>query len=309
MSIFSSFGTDVNGLSLVEANEKADLNWSVNKSPIVADNNGISVTTNRFFATVRTDNDTILGIVGPDYQVIQNQELGFMAEQISDKVKIETAGCLGGGQRVWYLMRGNSFNVGKRDDEVRPYTLFTSVHNGLHALDILPTSVRVICENTLNLALSTRKMGISIKHTGNVQERIDSLVDGIQQFQKVTEVFANKANDLANKNVTVEFVQKFWTQVYMNMFGDIHNNPSNEKEVDANNRAASVMIRWSNTFDEEAGQVGYNMWNAANAVTNWLDHGQIYRGNKKTENKFNDVVFGNRAKYKIDVMNAALALV
>jgi hypothetical protein len=93
------------------------------------------------------------------------------------------------------------------------------------------------------------------------------------------------------------------------MFGDIHNNPSNEKEVDANNRAASVMIRWSNTFDEEAGQVGYNMWNAANAVTNWLDHGQIYRGNKKTENKFNDVVFGNRAKYKIDVMNAALALV
>jgi hypothetical protein len=44
-----------------------------------------------------------------------------------------------------------------------------------------------------------------------------------------------------------------------------------------------------------------------NSITYWLDHQQIYRGEKKSENRFNDILFGKGAKEKVDVMNAALA--
>lgn len=314
-NIFLNNGTDVTNATMTEATAKAGLDWTVSKRPIYvqSDNNSEYHTTNRFFATTRDDSDHILGIVGPDYKVIQNHELAYMAERIQgNDIQVESAGSIRNGSRVWYQLRGNPFGIGPKKDENVPMCLLTNGHDGMNPLCILPTTRRVICENTLNMALQQgrkSKMFISLKHTGNISDRLESLVDAISDFKDRTEIFRSKADILARAEVSTEFVQKFWTQVYMDSFGKIHDNPTKESEVDDNKEASSTMLKWAETFDSEVKLSGANLWTATNAVTYWLDHQQIYRGNNKTENRFVDVLFGDRAKQKIDVMNQALSLV
>ena len=313
MSAFNSIGSPVEGLSTTQAMTEARLDWTVSKRPIfvLSENDQDWHGTSKFFATTRDDNDHILGVVGPDYQVVQNEELMYLCERLQGSdVKIETAGSFNNGSRVFVQMRGNAFDVGPKNDVNIPMTLFTNGHDGQWPLSSLPTSIRVICQNTLNMALRQGKknnMLISLKHTGNIQDRLESMVQAIENWKERTREFEVKANGLACKEVTTEFVQKFWTHVYMNMFGDIHDSPMNEDQIADNKAASSTLIKWSNTFDSEVKHSGANLWTAMNSVTYWLDHQQIYRGEKKHENRFNDILFGKGAKEKVDVMNAALA--
>lgn len=298
-------------MSLDEAVTQSGMNWTVSKRPIYVQNHDESLaTTNKFFATTRDDNNHILGIVGPDYQVVQNYELAYLCERLQGSdVRIENAGILDNGRRVFVQMKGNAFDVGPKKDTNIPMTLFTNGHDGQWPLSSLPTSTRVICENTLNMALSQGKrnnMIISLKHVGNMQDRLESMIHAIENWKDRTIQFQDRAEILARKEVNTEFVQQFWTQIYSDMFGDIHESPMNEAQLEDNKSAISTMTKWANTFDSEVKLSGANLWTAMNAVTYWLDHQQIYRGAKKNENRFVDTLFGDGAREKVNVMNAAL---
>ena len=241
MSIFNSVGRNIEGADLNTALTTADLNWTVKKSPIYSYGSfdesiggPFPITTSRHFATVREDNESILGIVGPDYVPVQNIELAYLCERLQgNDVKIETAGSLNGGSRVWIQMRGNAFGVGEKKDENIPMTLFTNGHDGQWPLSSLPTCVRVICQNTLNMALSGAKknnMIISMKHVGDMSARLEQMISAIEQWKDRTEDFQDKAQLLGHTQVNTEFVQKFWTQLYMDMFGKIHTNPTTADE-------------------------------------------------------------------------------
>lgn len=317
-SVFNFVGAPVEGMSLEEATTRAGMNWTVSKRPIYvmntpSDTDDNLYTTNKFFATTRDDTNTILGVVGPDYQVVQNEELAYLCERLQGSdVKIETAGILDNGRRVFFQMRGNAFDVGPKKDTNIPLTLFTNGHDGQWPLSSLPTSIRVVCQNTLNMALSQGKkqnMIISLKHTGNIQVRLEAMIEAIENWKHRTADFQDKAESLARKEVNTEFVQNFWTQIYSDMFGNIHENPMNDEQNDDNQTAKSTLTKWANTFDSEVKLSGANLWTAMNAVTYWLDHQQIYRGEKKQENRFNDILFGTGAKEKVNVMNSSLQYV
>ena len=318
MTAFNRIGAPIDGLSTAEAMDKANLNWTVSKRPIYvmntpSDTDEELYTTNKFFATTRDDNNHILGIVGPDYQIVQNEELVYLCERLQGSdVKIETAGYLDHGRRVWVQMRGNAFDVGPKKDTNIPMTLFSNGHDGQWPLSCLPTSTRVICENTLNMALrngTKNNMIISIKHVGNMQDRLEGMIQAIENWKDRTNDFQSKAETLARKEVNTEFVQNFWLNLYIEMFGDVHESPMNDAQNDDNKTAGSVLTKWANTFDSEVKLSGANMWTAMNAVTYWLDHQQIYRGANKSENRFNDTLFGNGAKEKVKVMNRSLEFV
>jgi len=318
LSTFNRIGAPIEGLSPTEAMAMADLNWTVSKRPIYvmntpSDTDEELYTTNKFFATTRDDNNHILGVVGPDYQVVQNEELMYLCQRLQGSdVKIESAGSLDHGRRVFVQMRGNAFDVGPKKDTNIPMTLFTNGHDGQWPLSSLPTSIRVICQNTLNMALNQGKrnnMIISLKHTGNIQDRLEGMIEAIENWKHRTIDFQLKAEHLAYKEVNTEMVQNLWTQIYSDMFGEIHENPMNDEQNDDNQTAKSTLTKWANTFDSEVKLSGANAWTAMNAVTYWLDHQQIYRGSNKNENRFNDILFGNGAKEKVRVMNRTLELV
>lgn len=316
MTIFNTVGRPIQGKSLDEAMHTADLNWSVSKRPIyVTDNEGSLPchTSNKFFATARDDNNAILGVVGPAYQPVQNRELAYLCSRLNNSgVTIETAGCLDGGRRVWIQMAGDAFDVGPKHDTNIPMTLFTNGHDGQWPLSSLPTTRRVICENTLNMALSTGRknnMIISMKHMGDMQGRLEVMYEAIQSFKYRTAVFQEKADALAGKEVTAELVQNFWTNMYIKMFGDIHATENTDQQKEDNKKAGSTLMKWANTFDYEIKASGANLWTAMNSITYWLDHQQIYRGEKKHESRFVDTLFGDGAKEKVDVMESALQFI
>ena len=311
-SLFNTVGTAVTESTFRAQMDTAGLNWSVTKRPIYCvDDDDVMCPSTQFYGIMRDDNKRILGVVGKDYTPLQNEELFYLCERLQPQgVKVETAGALEGGARVWIQMAGDPMGIGTAQDEVVPYFVMTNGHNGMYPLAGLPTTYRVICQNTLNLAIRNGKKNgtmISIRHHGNISDRLESMIDAVENFKDRTAKFYTRAESLARKDVTTDFVQKFWTDVYVNMFGDIHNTTETAAQESDNKTAASTMTKWCDIFDLESRNSGTNLWTAYNAVSYWLDHSQTYRGNNKTENRFTDTLFGTGAKEKLEVFDIALA--
>jgi len=136
-------------------------------------------------ATVRTDINQSLGVVSDSYGVVQNSDaFKFVDMLVSGKFAdrdntpvIETAGVLGRGERVFVTAKFPKQIVldASRDDLVDMYACFTTSHDGTGAVRCVITPVRVVCNNTLNLALENNVGRISFRHSSNVMSRMDLL--------------------------------------------------------------------------------------------------------------------------------------
>ena len=104
------------------------------------------------FATTRATDGKVLGIVGPNYTVVQNTEAFAFFQPFIDSgtCKIETAGSLRGGRRIWVLARIEEDPTEiLKGDEIRRYTLMSNSHDGTLAVRVGFTGIRAVCENTL----------------------------------------------------------------------------------------------------------------------------------------------------------------
>ena len=126
-----------------------------------------------FVANVRDRDDKILGIVTKKYKIIQNTEAFAFTDELlgNHNILYETAGSIDGGKRIWLLARIPAmFRI--FDDDIDPYIVFTNTHDGSGAVKVIMTPVRVVCKNTLNLALQTAKRCWSASHIGNIKEKM-----------------------------------------------------------------------------------------------------------------------------------------
>ena len=119
-------------------------------------------------AVVRHDTGDVLGVVGNSYVPVQNhQAFGFLDAVVADEgLRYHTAGALGKGERIWMLARlPGSIRVGNSDDLVDKFLLLSNTHDGTTALRVFFTPIRVVCQNTLNLAeRNAGQQGIAIMH-------------------------------------------------------------------------------------------------------------------------------------------------
>lgn len=292
----------------------AGLNWNVELSHHIhgptASANGF---TDRLRATVRTDNNRILGIVGKDYQIVQNEELVYLAQSVlktQSGMRISTAGELRNGERVWLAVEAPSREVGNRGgDFVFPYLLITNGHDGLHALGGTPTTMRVVCENTLNMAIrNSRKANtfISIRHKGDMSSKIEGMSNTLSEFFFRTEEFYNQANALASNTLSSDDVSSFFNQVYSSFVEEVPFTVTTKKEIRQENKKISVFRKWYRILERESDLFGLNMWTAFNSVSNWIDHDTSFRGDNKVESRFVSNIFGKNADTKAKVFNYAL---
>ena len=128
-------------------------------------------------ANVRDTDGSVLGIVTDRYRVVQNAEaFSFTDELLGEGVRYETAGSLQGGRRTWVLARfPHQYII--NGEEISPYLVFMNAHDGSGAIKAAMTPVRVVCQNTLNLALSTAKRSWSFNHTGDISGKLDEARD------------------------------------------------------------------------------------------------------------------------------------
>ncbi len=311
MSILNTVGKEVNNNTL----EDTGLNWTVEKTECLTGQvTGGTATTFDKVATVRTDTHEVLGIVGKDYQVVQNQELAYMAERISGSagLKIDTAGELRNGARVWLSIKAPSFNVGTKDDEIKPYLLLTNGHDGLFSLSGTPTSVRTWCENTLNMALRSGRrenMCISIRHKGDMNEKMEGLMDTLSQFYARSDNFQKQASYMAGTKINdSQQLNDYFRAIYNETIQKLPDTVQDSKDQRTMNKFHSTMMKWYDVYDTESAHLGSNMWVAFNAVTNYLDHSTSFRGKKKDENRFYSNFYGANAIRKQKILESTLAM-
>ena len=160
-----------------EALELAGLDWQVESRNIYS---GTGAMIPGYRANVRSTDDAVLGVVSDRYRIVQNEEaFQFTDDLLGEGVTYETAGSLQGGKKVWMLARlPRKYLIA--GDQVVPYLVIFNSHDGSSGVKVAMTPIRVVCQNTLNLALNTAKRSWTARHTENVLLRVQDARETLQ---------------------------------------------------------------------------------------------------------------------------------
>lgn len=160
-----------------EALELAGLDWQVESRNIYSDTGAMIP---GYRANVRSTDDAVLGVVSDRYRIVQNEEaFQFTDDLLGEGVTYETAGSLQGGRKVWMLARlPRKYLIA--GDQVVPYLVIFNSHDGSSGVKVAMTPIRVVCQNTLNLALNTAKRSWTARHTENVLLRVQDARETLQ---------------------------------------------------------------------------------------------------------------------------------
>ncbi len=182
----------------------AELDWTVLRRPVQVNGKDIE----GYFANVRNCDGKVLGIVGKDYQIVQNREAFAFTDMLLGQqgIRYESAGSLQGGKRVWMLARMNSCEI--LGDEVVPYLLFTNGHDGRHAVRAAVTPVRVVCQNTLNLALRKAQRSWATIHIGRLEDKLKEAAITLRLTGRYMSELSQTAKTLAGIKVNDKRVQE-----------------------------------------------------------------------------------------------------
>lgn len=179
------------GVQVQEAPESKDalrlagLDWKVYQREVYTDS-GIRI--DGYRANVRNTDNRVLGVVTERYKIVQNEEaFAFTDELLGKGVHYETAGSLQDGRKVWLLARLPKEYI-ISGEQISPYLVFSNSHDGSAAVRVAVTPIRVVCNNTLNLALSTAKRSWAMVHTGNIKGKIHEA----QETLLMAETYMNK---------------------------------------------------------------------------------------------------------------------
>ena len=179
------------GVQVQEAPESKDalrlagLDWKVYQREVYTDS-GIRI--DGYRANVRNTDNRVFGVVTERYKIVQNEEAFAFTDALLGKgVRYETAGSLQDGRKVWLLARLPKEYI-ISGEQISPYLVFSNSHDGSAAVRVAVTPIRVVCNNTLNLALSTAKRSWAMVHTGNIKGKIHEA----QETLLMAETYMNK---------------------------------------------------------------------------------------------------------------------
>jgi len=254
------------------------LDWDVVQQPLWVEGSkttdqGMFLKVDSHIAQVRSDTKEILGVVSAGFQTVQNSTLADIADALdgTGQCKVESMGSMRNGKRVWILARGTSFDVGRGDSHY-PYVCLANGHDGSLSLRVLPTTVRVVCANTLAMALGNNTSGFTLRHTANVALRIEDVRQAMQQFAQHTDAARERAQRLSTIDLTRDQIQELWLSAIQLTDGAIEMNPTDAKGERRKAKAIEAIAHMSETFDREAKDFGANAYVAANAATQWIQH-------------------------------------
>jgi hypothetical protein len=237
---------------------------------------------------------------------------------LEDKtVRCESANSSIDGKRVWFLLKGEEFNVKtKRDDQIYPYICVSNGHDGGAAFRVTPTTIRIWCSNTLNMVVGAKGKGdignsaIMFRHTTNIKERVEQARNALLLYGTALAETQELANHLAAKNVKSEDVEKFFLACYTNEYGPIPIDPKDKKEERQRNKAMSAFDSFSMRFDDEQVMFGATAWTAFNAFSGMVQHDAKTRGKgdaARVSRRIESNLFGLNQQRTLNVLRQALS--
>src|SRR6185437_618532 len=259
-------------------------------------------------AVVRYDKQEVLGVVSDRYVPVQNrQAFSFLDCCVADGgLRYHTAGALGRGEKIFLLAKlPESIRVKNSDDLVDKYLLLSNAHDGSAALRIFFTPIRVVCQNTLNLAERRGQgQGVSILHKGNLEAKIREAQRVLGLAQRFYDDAAARIDSLASHYPSQQQLKQFFASLY----------PDPEESKD-NARAKKVREELQRLFDEGIGHddpaIKGTSWTALNAVTEYIDHRRSTRGkddSDRASRRLDSIWFGSGANLKAKAWDLALQM-
>lgn len=290
-------------MTSADAMEKASLNWNVKRVPLFLQENGGFHRMVEHAAIVRQDTQDILGVVGPGYTPFQNREAFSLFDGIvGEKAAMyHTAGALGKGEKVWLLAKLPGYVRIMGDDITEKYLLLATSHDGSLKLTTMFTPIRVVCQNTLNIALSNSEAKrYATRHTLNIGTRVRNIQDTLGIINAKFGLFEELSQKLAVTQLTSEAVAS-----YFKNSGVV---PELKNGEEPSTRAKNILDEVSELFEVGKGaelkSAKGTAWGAFNAVVEYVDY---KRGSDA--NRTDSLLFGSGANIKQTAWNKAVELV
>ena len=267
-----------------EALIAAGLDWKVLQEPIYTSS---EEPIDGYKANVRDRDRRVLGVVTDRYKIIQNEEaFAFTDELLGEGVRYETAGSLQGGKKVWLLahMPHEYIISGER---ISPYLLFSNTHDGSGAVKVALTPIRVVCNNTLNLALSTAKRSWSTIHTGDIKNKMQEARNTLILAETYMDNLGREFENLRQKKMTDKQVME-----YIEILLPIEDGSTPQQIRNMKRLQEDMKARYFDAPDLK--DVGKNAYRFIKAVSDFATHAEPLRKTANyRENLFARTMEGN----------------
>lgn len=247
--------------------EIAGLDWNViQKSIVTADGTAIE----GFKANVRDSDNSVLGIVTDRYKVVQNRDaFAFTDALLGEGVKYETAGALQGGRRTWMLAR-LPYQYIISGDEISPYLVFMNSHDGTGAIKTAITPIRVVCQNTLNMALATAKRSWSCNHIGDIEDKMEEARNTLLYANRYMAELGKSIDAMQQIKLSDKKVYEFLDELF-----PMSEEATNQQRKNIIKMKEDVKVRYYDAPDLQ--HVGYNAYRFVNAVSDFATHAKPLR--------------------------------
>ena len=291
-----------------EAIEYAGLNFEVQKRPIFTEQDENPQEIKTHFATVRTDTQQVLGVVGKRYTIVQNADAFTFFDSIvggSDGIQYETAGALGNGERIFITAKLPHFIKVANNDLVEQYIFLTTSHDGSGSIQAAFTPVRIVCNNTLNAALKDCSNMVTIRHTSSAHDQLKTAhkVMGIsyQLAAQLEPIFQNMAKTYVTDAETKRLISLAMAP------NDIVFQAIRDKRTDMEfstqfENILSDVYEYAQTAEtQQMNTTRGTMFGVYNAITGYYQNAKEY---KTLDSKADSILFGtgcDRSKKAFDL--------
>ena len=278
-------------LTAEEAITESGLDWPVDEAQVFIN----SQPRDEYKALVRSDNGFVLNVVNKTYKPVQNRDAFKFFDEVTTvgSAKYHTAGSLNQGRQIWLLAKLPGELVITKEDVVEKFVLLANGHDGYHALTMQWTPIRVVCQNTLNIALADSAVRFYARHTQNALQKAGAARDilGIanrfyteflEKCQQMVKVPALPAPNLSRlisnivgieEGITVEESHKFRKEAYNKIMDLVETGKGQTPDIRGTD------------------------WGVFNAVAEWADFYMPVRS-KREGARSESILFGRGADIK-----------
>lgn len=261
----------------------AGLDWEVRQKNIQVCG-GAKI--DNFKANVRSTDGKVLGVVSDRYQIVQNADaFSFTDELIGGDVRYETAGSLQEGKKIWLLAKMPARKI--VGDDVEPYLCFSNTHDGSGSIRVCMTPIRVVCNNTLNIALNTAQRQWSTKHVGNIDQKMQEARMCLELADAYMGELAEYADKLANKKITDEQLDKLLDEMF-----PVDEDDSDRKKNSVQKAKDEFMVCY---LRPDIAMFMNTAWGVVNAMSDMVSHSTPRRMTQNyRENNWGRIMDGHK---------------
>jgi len=265
--------------SVADITRKAGLDWSVKRAPVVYHVDGIAHSFDNQSVLYRDDTARSLGIVSDNrYNIVQPREImEFFADFLSDqKLSMETAGAVRGGSIVWCMAKlGPEYGfIMPGNDKVDSYVRLQTSFDGSRATDLVATTVRQVCANTMRMANADADAnGFKVKHSSVFDSK--ALAKSFGLMGERHRITSEQWNELARQKITDREALDFFAELLDLTVSEGKVLTKKDQDVASTksvNNLKSIIASYRNAPGAQLLSAAGTAYGLLNAVTHYVDH-------------------------------------